>query len=235
MIGSNDLKVYLWTFVNVLCVCLCVHQVTIGYKKPRTYPITPGRKRLVKALARNSLHAITQNLFQNAAAKKLILKEIGRLLHNEVVTMCSDQVNSVLRSKSAESLPSFSWSVLIAELKKHAPILLTVLSNCTKTPSQKDATPVIGLCAAVIMKFRRPSMSLVQRILSIVLFAGHAKKEVMTKTGLYFVSASCFSSHRSMFASRSSCYQCLTQQHLQLLTNFLPTLTLRWWNGRRIW
>lgn len=59
---------------------------------------------------------------------------------------------------------------LIAELKKHAPMLYKLLSSCTKTI--KDSTSIIGLCASVIFKFRHSSMSLVQWMLSTVLFAG---------------------------------------------------------------
>ena len=112
-------------------------------------------------------------MLQNATTRSLILDELGCLLHNEVATMCSEKVNSVLKSKD---LSLFAWSALIAELKKHAPMLYKLLSSCTKTT--KDSTSIIGLCASVIFKFRHSSMSLVQWMLSTVLFAGRAKKEV---------------------------------------------------------
>ena len=93
--------------------------------------------------------------------------------------MCTDKVTSMLKSKSAQSLSSFSWTAIQAELKSHAPTLLSILVDMTKTCAKKDATAVICICASMILKFRNPCMSLVRHMLSVLLYAGHAKKKVI--------------------------------------------------------
>lgn len=116
---------------------------------------------------------------QNIKQRKVLLKKLIQQLRKEMKCMCSKEVHSVLQDKSAKILAKFSWESLISELAVSAPILLQVLRGCTMTRnphSNRDAT--IGMCAAILLKFRLPTMSLVQRILSLILYAGHSAKMV---------------------------------------------------------
>ena len=154
-------------------------QVTIQYSKPRSYSMTPGRRSLVKALAHNHYYKATRLMLKRPATRSLIIREVGCLLHNEVVLLCSDKVKSVLKSKSPRSLTSFTWSDVLTELKIHAPTLLSLFADLTKTRAKKDASGVICMCASILLKFRNPSMGLIQHMLSVVLYAGRAKKKVL--------------------------------------------------------
>ena len=44
--------------------------------------------------------------------------------------------------------------------------------------SSSDSNRVIGVCAAVIFKHRRPCMSLVQKLISVILYSDHSSKMV---------------------------------------------------------
>ena len=92
--------------------------------------------------------------------------------------MCSDKFISVLRCES-ESLIKFDFGVIIQELHSHAPTLVSLLRGClkTKTP-RKNEDVILGVIAALICKNRRSSCSLVQRMMSLVLYAGHSAKQV---------------------------------------------------------
>ena len=90
--------------------------------------------------------------------------------------MASDSTNSLLKM---EGLKEFEWDALIGELSTHAPVLLGVLQAATKTRSPRTNTnAVIGICAAIIFKQRNSKMSLVQKIISLVLYAGHTSIQV---------------------------------------------------------
>ena len=101
------------------------------------------------------------------------------MLQRDIRGMCSKRINSVLHNKSAAILRQFTWDSLMKELAQHAPTLLHVLKGCTLTSRKKenqDAT--ICLCAAILLRFRNRNMNLLQRILSLILYAGHSAKLV---------------------------------------------------------
>ena len=101
------------------------------------------------------------------------------MLRKEIATFCSNLVPSVLREKSNDGLKSFQWKCLLDELQTHAPMLLEILKSCTKIRrpiSQQQA--VIGVITAILCKNRRNSASLIQRLISVILYSGHASKMV---------------------------------------------------------
>lgn len=116
---------------------------------------------------------------KNPTTKRFLVKKLVQLLRKEMKKMCSDDVCSVLQNKSSEALCKFSWESLIKELSNNAPILLHILQGCTKTRKPRiNREATIGICAAILLRFRYARMSLVQKILSLVLYAGHSAKQV---------------------------------------------------------
>ena len=93
--------------------------------------------------------------------------------------MCSDRTASLLREKSPEFLSNFKWNQLELELGMHAPTLSQILHACftTRVP-RKTKTYMVCMCAAMMFKNRRPSMSLLQKIISVILYIGHCSKQV---------------------------------------------------------
>ena len=113
------------------------------------------------------------------ATRVYVLKGIGREVRNELKAMCSDCTNSILRSQSLTDLYGFAWDTLIAELSANAPVFLEILRAITFTRRPRQSrNAVIGVCAAVLLKYRFAKMSLVQKILSLLLYAGHSGKKV---------------------------------------------------------
>lgn len=102
---------------------------------------------------------------------------MASLIHDELKKMCSHNVNSILQRMSA--LTSFQWVDLMNELEVHAPTLMRILSSATKTRRNRpNRSGVIGMCAALLLKFRYSRMSLVQKLISTILYAGHSSKQV---------------------------------------------------------
>ena len=64
-------------------------------------------------------------------------------------------------------------------MHEHAPTLLAILYSCTKTKQPKsNREGVIGMCAALLFKLRYHCMSLVQKLVCTMLYAGHSGKQV---------------------------------------------------------
>ncbi len=65
------------------------------------------------------------------------------------------------------------------EMIAHSPTLLSILKSCTKVPrSNLGQQGLIGFITAILTKNRRSSASLVQRLISVILYGGHASKKV---------------------------------------------------------
>ena len=94
--------------------------------------------------------------------------------------MTSDNAHSFLCSQSKADLKEFKWDRLHAELSDNAPTLLSILLAATKTRVPRpNAHIVVGTCVAILLKHCNPKMSLLQKIISLVLYAGHASKQVL--------------------------------------------------------
>ncbi len=61
----------------------------------------------------------------------IILNKIGQVLRREIKVMCSDNVNSILKSLNTDELKLFTWDKILSELKLHAPVLTNILLSCT--------------------------------------------------------------------------------------------------------
>ena len=141
--------------------------------------LTPSRKRIGKAVARGSRLAIVSHCLDDAVVRKHIISRIGKMVQSEVATLCSDRCNSILRRHSKEQLLKFKWENVNLEMGEHAPILLSLLHAATRTRRKRpNQEAVIAMCAAMMCKLRRPEMSTAQKTLSLILYAGHASKQV---------------------------------------------------------
>lgn len=145
--------------------------------------MTPSRRRVCKSLIKRSQCALqlARQCLQNNATRRYVTKGIGQSIQHELASLCSDKVDSILRDKSAQALETFSWETVTEEMKTRAPTLLCLLEMCTRTRKpRKNRKAVIGLIAAILCRHRRPTASLLQRLLSIVLYTGHSSKSVST-------------------------------------------------------
>lgn len=145
--------------------------------------MTPTRKYICKNIARGSHAALARRCLENDEIKKYIIKGVGCILQREVAVLCSNSLKSVLRNKTNGVLKSFNWKCLVDELKIHSPTLLAILKTCTKVPrTNNQSEAVIGVITAILCKNRRDSASLMQRLVSVILYGGHASKKVTIYT-----------------------------------------------------
>ena len=75
--------------------------------------------------------------------------------------------------------PSVDALITVDGAAEHAPNLVQILSECTKRKkSGKEQKSVIGVCLSLLCKNHNPKMTLFQRMISLILYAGHSAKKV---------------------------------------------------------
>ena len=116
---------------------------------------------------------------RDSSTRYHIVNLLGKEVRKEIRLMSSDSAHSFLRSQLKEDLKEFQWSRLHAELSSKAPILRSILTAATKTRvTRPNAHIVVGTCVAILLKHCNPKMSLLQGIISLVLYVGHTSKQV---------------------------------------------------------
>lgn len=158
-------------------------QAKIFYRsRPQTYNVTPTRRRICKPLIRRSYRSFAVNCVRkNKVTKAAIVKIIGQELQSEIAAICSDDFNSITRQKSNRALQDFSHVKIsmLKEMETRTPILLTLLKHCLQTRKpRKNTDAVIVMIVSLLCKHRRPSACQLQRIVSLILYAGHSSKQV---------------------------------------------------------
>jgi hypothetical protein len=82
--------------------------------------------------------------------------------------------------KDFSNMNSFSWDELVTELSDRCPVLFNALLVAMGRSKEevKDVGPRIGMCYAILMQTRNHELSLVQRINTVLMTNGGAKKQV---------------------------------------------------------
>ena len=114
---------------------------------------------------------------RNEAGKKLASVVFGSTVHQELKNLCSNHFDSILREKSPTAMEYFSWNSIWLELEAKAPMLTTSLKKSMKSFSEKNKRiPVV--CISMLLKCQNKNMCMVQAIVSLILYTGHAGKWV---------------------------------------------------------
>ena len=109
---------------------------------------------------------------------KYVIAKIGRIICLELASMCSDSTTSVLWQQSVHIFGDFLWDVVHSERDANVTIFSSIFHVITQTRRPRlNRKQVIGKCAAILLKYLFAKMSLVQKIASLILYAGHSGKE----------------------------------------------------------
>ena len=151
-------------------------QITVhNPSRTRSYKLTPSREPIANALGLKSHKSFARHALKNENVRRYVIIGLHKFLTNEMKALCSD---SYLLNKDKESLSSFSWDGFYDVIKVKAPTILAFLEACVSRSSALNSNVVVGVCAAILAKARRPAASLFQHIISIILYSGHSGKKV---------------------------------------------------------
>ena len=113
-------------------------------------------------------------VLKDPKARPWIVKGIGKIVEYEIKKLCSDSTNSVQRSKRKQNICNFPWASIRSEIMEYCPTLYSLLLSSTTTKAiRHNQMHVISVVVCMLCKFRRSNMSLLQRMVSTLLYAGH--------------------------------------------------------------
>ena len=102
-----------------------------------------------------------------------------KILRLELCKLCSDKTPSTLRIYTQESFKHFTWDCLINEISHIAPTLLSVFEMLTVTKNVRlNQKSVIVVCISLLIKYRFAKACFIQKLISLILYSGHASKQV---------------------------------------------------------
>jgi len=141
-----------------------------GIKKARNIH-TPKRQETIVSMSRKCDKAASVKIASFSKTKSHTMNALVLKMRSEMTKICSTNCKSILRDGDVKE---FSWKKVLMELKRHAPTLVSFYSLLLPKASMKFICFMI--CA--VLKKRCMHMSLVQRIISIVLYSNGTNKEV---------------------------------------------------------
>lgn len=144
-------------------------------------------KPLTRSIGRMKYNSIAKQALRVSKVRSKVLSLLAQDIQKELGNICSKKNWSILRDSSVSTLMSFTWDTLISELSVHAPTFLEMLRGIVqvkqslreKGQSQEPCeNAVVGICAAIMLKNKNIHMNLFQKIVSHILYNGHAAKQV---------------------------------------------------------
>ena len=112
----------------------------------------------------------------NRSFKENVLYELNK----ECKKLCTKNEPSELRKNCFNDMAAFDWKNLASEMSNRCPFLLDLLLTVMKKTKEDhtDILPRLGLCCSILMQTRNRELSLVQRLNTVLMTNGNAKKEV---------------------------------------------------------
>ena len=135
-------------------------------------------------MAHRSGMAFARHSLSNPLFRISIIKQVRSIVFDEVHSLCREgpmsTAQSMLQRSTPDGLEMFDWSALLSDMQQRAPVLTAVLSAAMSRKKKETSFTAAALasCYAVLLNGRNQRMSLLQRICSLVLYAGHAGKQV---------------------------------------------------------
>lgn len=122
---------------------------------------------------------VAEAVLRIPSVKKQIEYKLLQELDENCTKLCSKKNGSILRNKDYTDMVKFQWSSLFQEMSSRCSFLREVLVTVAKCSNKsRDPEPPICLCYSILLQQRNHELSLVQRINTVLLSEGNAKKMV---------------------------------------------------------
>ena len=174
--------VFVFSWVKHLHTFSSLLQVEIGYTKPMVVVFDGQLGNIVKCLARKEYHKLVSLLLSHPEMGKIVVDAVVRQMQLQCEALVSTKFNSILRRKGKDDALQFNWESVLQEWEKQAP---SFLKSAACTPAVRNAQsiptkaiPPVCMTGAILLKVRNQNMSVLQRIISMLLNAGHVSKKV---------------------------------------------------------
>lgn len=141
-----------------------------------------------RALAGGHIPSVAKAVIQHSALRDEVFLQFCNLVNNECSKLCQRRNQSTFRKLPVSDYVAFQWEQFIDELRSKAPTLLQLFRTISspndhrnKHKSGSAHYPSIVMATAILLKERNKEMCGVQSLISLLLFASHADKQVYSE------------------------------------------------------
>lgn len=161
-------------------------QIVVKQPKRRLFALNNSLHKLGRSVAWRKFRSVATHVLAHKSISKEVIEHVAKVIAKEMNFMCRRSSACVL---SENTLATFTWHKLIQVMKVKAPNTSILLEGCVRQGYRwKKHLPstdlLIGIVVAII-RVRSQKMNLIQIIVSVVLYAGHAAKRVSGLSLLY--------------------------------------------------
>ena len=157
---------------------------------PWTKELLDREAKIGRTLAGGHIPSIAKAVMAHPELREAITLRFFDSIDNECTKLCEKtSPPSLLQQIPVTDLGSFTWINFINEFETKAPTLLQILRTVTSHNDHRNKRkcgaahhPGICMAVAVILNERSQKMAGIQSLVSMILFASHAEKQVY----LYF-------------------------------------------------
>ena len=164
-------------------------------QKNRYFHLSGSLKKIGKYVGRGKKRSIANAVVENTSLRSEVVSALSKEAHKEIKKLCSDTHDSILRMTTKPALQQFTWNRVWHELRLNAPLIVSILSNLLPPSKREDkrVIPALCVCACIFLKLQNQKVYVVQTMISLVLKAGHATKQVWydNSNGAHCISHTC--------------------------------------------
>lgn len=147
--------------------------------------------KLVNTVSTRLPSLVAEAVLRIPSVKKHIKYKILQEIDEDCTKLCSKKNGSILQKNDYSDMVKFEWSSLFQEMSVRCSFLRDVLVTVAKCSNKsRNPEPPICLCYSILLQQRNHELSLVQRINTVLLSEGNAKKMVrLTDLKIYTLAA----------------------------------------------
>ncbi len=155
-------------------------QVTVARQGGKTtqFQVVSRFKRMVQTLRYKKSPYTARSVVRTPGIRRHLVTIICKDVQRECETLTAR--SGTIGRAAAGDLKLFEWKTMEQEMMETAPTLLAVLKSACATRRSPVDMRKVYMAAAVLLKGRNKNASLVQNVVSVLLYAGHCSKRVST-------------------------------------------------------
>ena len=136
--------------------------------------------KLGRTLAGGHIPSLAKAVLQYSALQEEVFLQFLNLIDEECCKLCEKKDPSPFRKIPVSELSAFQWEQFIDELRLKAPMLLRILQAISSRKQNSGSLHYPGICmaSAVLLKERNREICGIQSLISLLLYATHAEKQV---------------------------------------------------------
>ena len=137
----------------------------------KNYTITPNREDATVRIARRSYPSMASTIVDNFSDE--IITALSKQINKEMDSVCSTKSDTIF-SKDCNKV-DFSWDRIWKEIEMYLPTFLALLVSIM---GEKTNKPLVCMIVSIVLKHRFHELSLVQGVISVLLYGNSAHKQV---------------------------------------------------------